>query len=477
MLNKFEKKVADFIESEGLFGGGGNILLGVSGGADSIALLYVMLALREEKLLREELHCAHINHQLRGDAGDMDEAFVVEQCGKLGVSVTAKRVDVKSYAVENKLSVETAGRELRIESLMDIAKRNGCRRIALGHHKNDNAETILHRLSRGTGFRGISGIWPMREFGGEICFSRPLLSVSREEIVAYLKQKKVVWRRDKTNEDCRYRRNFIRHRLMGELQSVSSGSVVEQLSRLANSGRRFYKLVCERADKVFRRRGGEFGNKGIRVSLSELSIQHPAVKVELIRRVLVGIGCGERDLTSEQYERILQLSETNVGGRKIELAGGFIVRREYEGLVFEHRKDACGEDEGIAEGVEIEIGGQMRFGGYLIEAEIFDGDSSGLEKFKAEKTSFVEWFDAEKLKLPLKVSRRREGDRFVPLGMTDEKKVGRFLTDERVLQRIRKKILIVSDKEKIVWVWPIRISEEVKVTKQTRRILRLEIRQ
>jgi tRNA(Ile)-lysidine synthase len=252
---------------------------------------------------------------------------------------------------------------------------------------------------------------------------------------------------------------------------------VEQLSQLAESGRGFYKLVCQRADKVLRCGAGESGNKALRVSLSEFSIQHPAVKVELVRRGLTEIGCGERDLTSEQYERILKLSESNVGGKKIELAGGFIVRREYEELVFEHSKNVRAEDGIIAEGVEVEIDGQLRFGGHLIKAEIFNGDSSKLEKFKTEKTNFLEWFDAEKLTLPLKVSRRREGDRFVPLGMADEKKVGRFLTDERVLQRVRKKVLIVRDREKIIWVWPIRISEEVKVTKQTHKILRLEITQ
>ena len=156
MLNAFEKKIDAFIEKEGLFNSGTKVLLAVSGGADSMALLEVMYALREEGKLHRDLFCAHINHQLRGLDADADENFVIEQTKKLKLPIITKRIDVRAFALQNKLSIETEARKLRIKRLIEIAGANNANCIATAHHKNDNAETILYRLVRGTGFRGAS---------------------------------------------------------------------------------------------------------------------------------------------------------------------------------------------------------------------------------------------------------------------------------------------------------------------------------
>ena len=153
MLSEFEKKLADFINANKLFGSAEKILLAVSGGADSTALMYAMHDLKAENFFDAELLCAHINHQLRGADGDLDEEFVVKQAKKLKLDVMTRRIDVREFARLNKLSIETAARQLRIRALIDIAKANNCELIATAHQKNDNAETIVQRLSRGTGFR------------------------------------------------------------------------------------------------------------------------------------------------------------------------------------------------------------------------------------------------------------------------------------------------------------------------------------
>ena len=224
---EFEQKVADFIKGERLLAPGDGALLAVSGGADSTALLHAMAALRADGVLPVEIHCAHINHQLRGDEAQRDEDFVVEQCRKLNIAVITERIYVRGYAKAKKLSIETAARELRIDSLLEIAKRQNCTCIATAHHKNDNAETILQRLSRGTGFRGLCGIWPAKEFAGNIRFVRPLLCVTRGEIIQYLNGRNQKWCTDRTNEDFAYRRNFIRHRLLPALQKDCSGCLVD----------------------------------------------------------------------------------------------------------------------------------------------------------------------------------------------------------------------------------------------------------
>ena len=473
MLGKFEQKVADFIKANDVFGSADKVLLAVSGGADSTALLYAVCALKAEGVLRAEIICAHINHQLRAVESEEDEDFVIAEAAKLNLKVATRRLDVRGYAHRNKLSIETAARKLRIESLLDIAKAKHCKWIAAAHHKDDNAETVIQRLARGTGFRGLGGIWPVRSFGGDIFFVRPLLYVTRTEIIEYLKRRNLKWREDKTNADCRYRRNFIRHRLIPALQRDSSVCIVEQLSLLARSAREFYDLVCRSAEKLWPALA-ECSSDKVVLDSEKLQPEHPAVKVELVRRSLAGLGSGERNLTQTHYEKILQLSQQRISGKKIVLPGRFVVCREYGELIFARCRTACQADKQTIESVKARVPGQTRFGRYLIEAGVFNAEL-GAGDFKAGKTGYVEWFDLDKLKGDIEVRFRREGERFWPLGLAEEKKVGKFLTASRVPQRIREKVLIVADSEKIIWVWPIRMSEQVRVDGGTRKILRLQI--
>jgi tRNA(Ile)-lysidine synthase len=159
----------------------------------------------------------------------------------------------------------------------------------------------------------------------------------------------------------------------------------------------------------------------------------------------------------------------------MDLPGGFEVRLENGNLIFARRQKKARLDEKVGEIVELEVPGRTSLDRYLIEAEIFEVEKLGLEKFIAEKTSCVEWFDLEKLKLPLVVRFRRAGDRFVPLGLAEEKKLGKFLTAQRVPDHVCRKTLVVADSEKIIWVWPIRMSEQAKVNGEARNILQLQI--
>ena len=511
MLLELEKKVAEFAKIKRLFDSTNKILLAVSGGADSVALMYVMCALKREGVFGGELFCAHINHQLRPAESDLDEDFVVRQAAELQLPVTTRRVDVDGLARAGKLSIETAARKLRIDCLIDIAGANNCAAIATGHQKNDNAETVLQRLTRGTGFRGLAGIWPERAFEKSSCvvriasprprlaqacvtqyasrntqyeekvrFVRPLLCVTRSEILNYLGKRNLNWRVDHTNADCTYRRNYIRHRLVPILQQDAAGSIIEQLAQLAQSACRFYHTVCRRADKVWpelARRLEEIENRKteIEIPLAVFLPEHPAVKIELVRRSLAALGSGERDLTHRHYERICQLAGQNVSAKKFELPGGFLVRREYGKLIFSRVGKPHVKRGAKYCVVTLEIPGSTRFGDCLIEANIFEVEKEKFEAFKAEKSDFVERFDLDKLKLPLVVRPRQNGDRFWPLGLSTEKKVGKFLTAARVPHEIRREVLIVTDREKIIWVWPIRISERVKVTNKTSKILQLRI--
>ena len=473
MLSEFENKVADFVKANGLCKSADKILLAVSGGADSTALLYAMAALKAEGVLSAELVCAHINHQLRGDEAERDEDFVIAQGGKLNLPVTTKRVDVRSFACENKLSIETAARKLRIDSLIDIAKANNCRVVVTAHQKNDNAETILHRLLRGTGFRGLGGIQALRVFDDDIEFVRPLLCVGRDEIVEYLKEQNLKWQTDRTNYDCTYRRNYIRHRLIPALQQDCSGCLVEELFELSQSAQRFYGLVCSCAEKAWPM-VAECGGDRLKLVLERFLSQSQAVKVELVRRSLAAIGSGERDLTQGHFEMVLGLAEQKKGNTRVELPGGFVVCYEYGKLIFFKTKELQPAVQ-VRDSVKVDVPGKTRFGDYFIEATVLEAEARAFEKFKAQKSEFVEWFDLDKVKLPLVVRFRRTGDRFWPLGLAGEKKVGKFLTAVKIPRQVREKMLIVTDAEKIIWAWPIRISEKTKISAETLRVLQLRI--
>jgi tRNA(Ile)-lysidine synthase len=473
MQLELEERIAGFMRREGLFGFSDNVLLGVSGGADSTFLLHVMISLKRDGILSGEIFCAHINHHLRGAESEADEEFVAGECEKLNIPLIRRGVDVRGHAREAGLSIETAARELRIRSLVEVAKGCKCEIVATGHQRDDNAETVLQRLVRGTGFRGLGGIWPVRKFEGGVFFVRPLLCVRRSEVLEYLGGRGLKWREDSTNAESIYRRNYIRHFLLPEIQKGCKASIVERLWGLSEASRGFYKVVCRRADEMWGRLA-ECSEGKVLVELSEFAKESEAVKVELVRRSLSGAGIGERALSGEHFGRILELARSKVSGREVELPGGVVVCREYGKLVFERSgKEQLGGVE--SEGVKFSVPVAKRFGDYLIEAGVFDVELGSSGGYKAGKTSFVEWFDFEKIKLPLEVRVRRAGDVFFPLGMKSEKKVGKFLTAQRVPRRVREKVLIVSDTEKILWVWPIRMSEQVKVTGQTRKIVRLQI--
>ena len=476
MLSELEKKIADYVKANALAGPAQRLLLAVSGGADSTALLHVMHALKAAGSLHCELHCAHVNHQLRGRDADQDEAFVADQAAELKISLTTGRLDVREYSRREKLSIETAARQLRIQTLSRIAKENNCDAVVTAHQKNDNAETVIQRMARGTGFRGLAGIRPVRIFADGTKFISPLLCAGRDEIIAYLQEKNLQWCCDRTNADCAYRRNFIRHKLLPELQRDATHSIVDKLSELAGSAHRFCRLISARADKLWPEMVDCDGDK---VTLDvETFLDRPTpVKVEIVRRSLAQIGCGERYLTQKHYEEILQLAGRNVTGKKFELPGEFIVCREYGKLTFSHNRE-CSVGQAppyFDKSVTLKVPGRTRFGRYLIEAALLEADGAGLGQFVAGKSDWVERFDFETIELPLTVRFRRAGDRFIPLGLKSQKKLGKFLTDQRIPRRLREKVLVIADAERIVWVCPVRISEHAKVTNQTYRTLQLRI--
>ena len=471
MLCQFEKTIASFIEANRLFTSPEPILLAISGGADSTALLHAFSSLKTAGTITSRIVCGHVNHRLRDGDSDADERFVIEQARRLGVGVTTEQVDVRGFAATNKMSIETAARQLRLESLVKMAGAHHCKWIATAHQKDDNAETLIQRLARGTAFRGLAGIQPAREAGDGIFFVRPMLCVRRDEVIDYLKQHNLTWRVDHTNYDLSYRRNFIRHRLIPSLQAETNGCLVDLLGDLAQAAAKLYRQLTARTDAAWATMAAVEHDRVV-LDLAAFGAEPVLVQAEIIRRALQTLRCGQRKFTRRHYNAILQLA-CNATAGTVTLPNGFAARRIGGQLVLSSPR--AQRSEAPQESIEINIPGTIRFGRYLVEATTIKFGGGLLENFKKTKSRFVEWFDFDRLRLPLLVRRRRAGDRFQPLGLGARKKVGKFLTGQRLSRELREKALVVADAEKIIWVWPIRPSEESKVTAQTRTVLQLRI--
>ncbi len=478
MTDRLEETVAEFIRRHGLFAGADRILLAISGGADSIALLHILMALKAQGWIEADLVCAHINHQLRGPASDADEQFVVAQANLLGLPVVARAVEVRAHARRHRLSLETAARQLRLASLAEIARHRECTWIGTGHQKNDNAETVLQRLLRGTGFRGLAGIWPARQLD-DLRLASPLLCATRTEIGQYLKRRALPWREDATNVDVAYTRNYIRHRLLPLLQQEARGSLVDELSELATSARRLYVRIEREAEEAWASLATCAAGNVILNASGLASLPEP-VAIELIRKAVVGLGGDNSDWASPHYRSILQLARRSIGGKRASLPGGLTAQREQTQIILSTAEPRKVCRVGLAPPspapTVLAVPGKTQFAGEEIEASILQRGEVDAAELSSDKSPFTEYFDLDRVKLPIVVRTRRPGDRFQPLGMAGEKKVGKFLTTAKMPRDLRERILILADREKIVWVYPVRISEQAKITDRTRHVLQLTIR-
>ena len=476
MLNAFENKVLDFIRSQGLLNGHRAILAAVSGGADSMALLAVLKRLAEARAIDATLVVGHVNHCLRGAASDGDEVFVKEAAARWGFDCRTRSVNVRQRAQDERLSIETAARQLRLNALIEMAAESQCSTIATAHHMDDNAETVIHRLLRGTGFRGLAGIHPKRMLestagAGAAEFISPLLCVTREEILAYCMENGIEWRHDHTNDQCDHTRNRIRHVLLPEVQKSCDGHVAGEVLRLSQAAGRLVERVERQVDEVWKESVVSLDGTSAAFDRKRLCRLPEIVAVAYARRAIVSIGCGQRDLTERHYQGILRILR---GGGRIDLPKGFVVFTDRNRLVFGRQtvSNKCAPSEGRV----IDVPGRTPFGDWIVEAALLDASACDIERFKSEKDELVEWFDYDTLALPLMIRKRKVGDRFDPFGMPGEKKVGKFLTAEGISGRAREDIIIVTDSRQIIWVAPVRVSDKTRITPSTTRILQLCLR-
>lgn len=321
------------IQSHNLLSCGDKLIVAVSGGPDSVTLLYILNRLRYE--LGIELYIAHVNHKLRKSA-DTDRRFVEKLAQKLQLPCTVITLNPRRFSKGG--SIEETARQLRFESLIKLAKQKKADAIALGHTQDDLAETVLMRILRGTGLLGMQGILPKRKIYG-FYFIRPLLSLQRRQIEKYLKKEKILFRVDPSNKNTKFYRNKVRHKLLPTLEKEYSRNIRELLGNLANNAGLDYDFLTKEAEKSFQKISLKPVNaKTVRFKQARLLKLHPSLQRILVRQAIERLKGNTNRLTLRHIQEIEDLLTNRPVNSIVHLPDNITVAKKQENLVFSIKK-------------------------------------------------------------------------------------------------------------------------------------------
>lgn len=470
----FVRQLCDYIRDNEMLEPGDGVVVGVSGGADSVALLRALHEIHASGLMPLRLHVAHVNHHLRGEDSDADARFVAGLCHKLGIACDICDEPL-APRTQSRGSLEELARLQRYACLEQVAVRHGCRAIAVAHHADDNAETILQRIARGTGIRGLRGILPVRPIrpGSEIRLIRPLLAFRRDEVRGYLRILDQPFREDVTNLSPDHTRNRIRHRVLPMLASELNPQVVDALLRLAEQARWVEHFLEETTTRTFETLLVSHNDQELILNAAAMARKRPIVQTELARHALITLGVGEQELSFQHLQAVADLLNASGSGKQIDLPGGVTVTKRYERLVFSRPSDQPREM--VAPEVAVHLPGRTVLPVRRIELDLSVEplDYDAFLAWRANKLPNEEWVDFDEVHPPLVVRPPRAGDRFWPLGAPGSKKIADFFMERRVPVDERAQAAILCDQLGPIWVVPHRIDERVKITRATRRVLKM----
>lgn len=463
---------------------GETVVVAVSGGLDSMALLNLLVRVNQAKGLGLQLHVAHLNHRLRRQHSDEDAEFVTAQVRALKLACTVEAADVPARSRESSASIELAARQCRYEFFERLCLKLGAQVVMLAHHADDNVETVLHRIVRGTGVRGLGGIRalrPIRE-GSDIMLLRPLLGMRRAELESYVTAQEIPFRVDATNESTAYSRNRIRHELLPFIRERFNPQVDDAVARLSEQARGLEEYLRETCTRMLESIIVEYNNRQLVVHGPSLARRPRVIQTQLIREVIMRLGVGEGEITFSHLGAVADLLATAEGSKEVHLPGGLRVARRYSRLVFETARghESAG---GPHQEVVIAVGAATSLPAFGMELEVesFPADKQQIAEHLRQRTDrgqfcFEEWLDAEQVHPPLLARPRRPGDRFFPLGSPGMKKLSDFLIDEKIDSQRRENLIILCDQLGPIWVVPLRIDGRVRLTPLTRNVLRVVAR-
>ena len=464
--------------------GGQPVVVAVSGGMDSMVLLDLLVRFNQARGWGLQLHVAHLNHQLRRQASDEDAEFVAAQARNHRVPCTLESVDVAARSREWGVSIELAARRCRYEFFERLCLRLGARVVVLAHHADDNVETVLQRILRGTGIRGLAGIRSVRAIreGSDIFLFRPLLQIRRAEIETHAKSREVPFRQDASNKEAIYARNRLRNELLPLLREAYNPHVDDALTRLAEQAGALDAYLSESCTRMLDSIIIEHYDRRIVLHAPSLARRPRVIQTQQIREVINRLGVGEGDVTFGHLNSVADLLASDEGTKEVHLPGSLRVIRRYSRLVFELTTRNPMTLDGEREFCVSTSGSTSlpRFG-LELQLETFSADETTIARHLQERAgrtqiAYEEWLDADQVHPPLIARPRRAGDRFYPLGMLGMKKLSDFLIDLKLEPPQRDKTVILCDQLGPIWVVPLRIDQRVRLTRQTRQVLRMVAR-
>ena len=471
MTTDFVRQMHRFIAQHKMIENSETVLVAVSGGADSLALLYGLHALRAQ--LNCELHVVHLNHCIRPDA-DADAEFVQQHAADLELPCTIQYAEVPRLAKQWKLSVETAGRKARYQFYESVCTEMSATKVALGHHQDDIAETVLMNLIRGSGTAGLKGIAPVRD----IKFIRPLVGSTRQQIEAFLTSIGITPRQDTTNTDVNYLRNRVRHELIPQLARDYNPNIKTGLSRTADVLGTESEYLDTVARKAFETCRIQSPHKNVVLNRVKFRQYHIALQRRMLRQSVSEMLGDMSDLYFAHCEAMLNLVEGNTPNTVLALPNDLRFRRAYQRLIFE-RKPV--EIESFAYPVATVGKTSIAILNTEITAEL--GDVASFGTLALPDGKFEAIFDYDTLRkvfakpssetVPLIVRNRQQGDRFQPYGMRGTKKIKDFLIDAKVPRSERDSIPLLVCGDEILWVIGYTTSNAFKITSDTRQYLYL----
>lgn len=464
------KRVVHTIDRFGMFTPNDKVLVGVSGGPDSTALLHILVDLAPRYKLN--LAVAHLNHGLRPVNADRDEAFVKRMAKTLKIPFHGQVAKIQSWQG----SVEEKARQARYGFFKEVMQRHGYTKIALGHQKNDNAEAVLMHLLRGSGIRGLAGIPPVRDN----MVVRPLINLNRIEIMAYLDDRHIQFVEDETNTDTAYHRNRIRHHLIPIIEENYNPNIIDTLHRTAD--------ICRQEDLWF--------DRHLKPLLDDIVVRSESERLELhhrlladqplaVRRRVVRQALGRwhghlRRMGAHHIDAVMGLLCTEVDGKKISLPNGIEAIRNAAHLCFTRRESfmspAIEEPQKfshIVSGTDsLPLTVNIPEAGCRIAFDIEDHEK--VEQWPAGDDTNA-WFDLDDLTFPLQIRNFKPGDRINPYGMQGSQKIKKLFIDRKIPPAQRIKIPLLLSRGVIVWIAGIRRSSRAMVSDQTQRVLRVRL--
>lgn len=469
------KRIEKFIQKYHMLTCGDRVIAGVSGGADSVCLFLMLLELR--KKIGFDLIAVHVHHGLRGEAADQDQQFVEALCEQHRIPLEIFRVNLESIAKKRKQSLEEAGRMVRREAFDSVCKKYGGNKIALAHHQNDNAETLLWNLSRGTGLDGLGGIRPVN---GK--FIRPLLCMNRKEIEEYLAKRKQSYCIDETNAGTDYTRNKLRHLVLPILEEQVNSAAVRHMNETMEQIWELQEYMQEQVEDAYQECVQEHFEKACWIQIQQKSFETfpELIKKMVIRKGMEQVGGKKRDLSHKHVDVMMELMNKQVG-RTLDLPYEMHAKRNYEGIRLEKQRTYLSGEEKKAEIMQ-ECMSELNIPGETILADrnlklrckILEKPKNLSIKDIPQKI-YTKWFDYGIIKSSLYIRTRQAGDTIVIDEKGHQKKLKNWFVDEKIPKEVRDSQLLLAENNEILWVLGHRMSQAYQVKQSTKWILQIEV--